>query len=420
MDTLPSTHYHTPFVAHFINDARSKGQPAIDLSADALIAAAKRETGLQNFGDESFLPAMRLLLESVEQEADLNPFGRFVAMTRTVRSLKNRLWADACLAAQPEIAQRDIAAPIIIVGPHRSGTTRLQQMLATDERLQYLTTWEGTNPAPRPGQPDLGRAARFEEVRQGLAARQDMYPGAFVAHPMEADWPEEEMLLLNHSFCGFSPLGLYHVPSYYQWFLHGDKHDGYRYMADLLRLIAAGRGAVGERRWILKNPQHMLDLDILLATFPDAKLVFTHRDPIKTVGSIMSLVWYYAVQHTDLPCRARIRDVWLDFCEQMARRCMQMREAIPASQQLDVHYADMNRDWRQEMRRIYDFAGIEFTPQAEQAQADWLARSAAEKRHGGHRYALEDFGTSREEVDTRMMFVRERYAIPYEDTAAAA
>lgn len=413
MDTLPSTHYHTPFVANFNCEAREKGD-IIDLTPEALIAEAQRECGLDAFGDESFLPVMQLLLESADQHGALNPFGRFIARMRTVRSLKNRLWADACFAERPEIKQRRLSAPIIIVGPHRSGTTRLQHLLACDPQLQFLSTWEGTNPAPRPGLPECGREQRYEEVRQGLGARQHMYPGAFVAHPMEPDWPEEEMLLLNHSFCGFSPLGLYQVPEYYRWFIDGDKTFGYQYMADLMRLIAESRGEQGERRWLLKNPQHMLDLPILLAVFPDAKLIFTHRDPIKTVGSIMSLVWFYAVQHTDRNCRGWIRDVWLDFCERMARRCMAAREHIPAAQQLDVQYAEMNRDWRATMRRIYDFAELEFTPAAEQAQADWLAQSEREQRHGGHRYALEDFGTSDEEVDQRMMFVRERYDIPYE------
>lgn len=413
MDILPSTHYHTPVVKQF-NSEHPAGSGEIDLSGEALIAEARKETGLERFGDESFLPAMRTLLDAVEKEANLNPFGRFVARTRTLRSLNNRLWANACFEAHPDIRQRKIAAPVIIVGLHRSGTTRLQRMMATDPRLQYLTTWEGINPAPRLGLPDSGREARYEEVKKSLAARQFMYPGAFTAHPMDADWPEEEMLLLNHSFSGFSPLGLFHVPGYYRWFLEDDKRAAYRYMAELMKLISWSRGEPENKRWLLKNPQHMLDLPTLMKTFPDAKLVFMHRDPIKTVGSIMSLTWYYAVQHTDLPCRAQIRDVWMDFYEQMARRCIAAREHIPAAQQLDVHYADMNRDWRAEMRRIYEFAGLEFSADTENAMAAWLAESEREGLHSGHRYALEDFGTTAEEVDARMKFYREHYAIPYE------
>lgn len=414
MDSKPSTHYHSPAVKQF-NHAHPAGLEAIDLSEAALLAAARQETGLEHFGDEDFLPAMRTLLDAVETEANLNSFGRFSTKARIVRSLDNRLWANACFEAYPEIRQRKIVAPVIIVGPHRSGTTRLQRMLATDSRLQYLKTWEGFNPAPRMDLPEMGKAARRDEVRQFLRHGQEIYPGAFTAHPMDADWPEEEMLLLNHSFCSFSALGQYTVPTYYRWFLDADKTAAYRYMADLMRLISWSRGDSEDKRWILKNPQHMLDLDVLLKIFPDAKLVFTHRDPLKTVGSVMSLMWHYAVQHTDMPCRAQIKDVWLDFCEQMVRRCMRTRESLSAAQQLDVHYEDMNRDWRAVMRRVYDFAGMEFTAETEQALGGWLAKSEREGLHAGHRYALEDFGATRDEVDARMRFYRERYAIPYEE-----
>jgi hypothetical protein len=413
MDTQPSTHYHSQFVRDF--NFRMRGQEQIDLSVESLLAAARKETGLAHYGDESFLPAMGALLASLEAEANLNPFGRFVAKSRIDNTLKNRLWADACFAAHPEIRQRRLTAPIVIIGPHRSGTTRLHSMMATDTGLRHLKAWQGINPAPRLGQQDMGVAARYNEVKQMLDARAEIYPGAYLAHPMRADWPEEEMLLLNHSFCGFTPLGLYHVPGYYRWFLGAEKGFAYRTMTDLMKLISWSQGEAEDKPWILKNPQHMLDLEVLLASFPDAKLVFTHRDPLKTVGSTLSLMWFYTVQHTDEPCRAQVRDIWLDFCEQAARRCMRWRENIPAPQQLDVHYEAMNRDWRGVMRRIYDFAGIEFSTAAEQAMVAWLDASHREKTHGGHRYTLEDFGTSRAEVDARMMFARERYAIPYED-----
>ena len=417
MDTNPSTFYHSPAVREFNANARRnnlEGLSAYDLSEPALIAAAQKETGLMRFGEESFLPVMRLLLAAIESEAKLNPFGRFIAKSRTMRALKNRLWTNAMFEAHPEILRHKIVAPIVIVGPHRSGTTRLQHLLATDSQLQHLTAWEGLNPTPRPGQSDLGKTDRYEEASKMLDGKDRIYPGSFDAHPMKADWAEEEMLLMTQSFCGFAPLAQYRVPSYYRWFVEGDKTFGYQELADLLRLISWSRGNPDNKRWILKNPQHMLDLDLLLKVFPDARLVFTHRDPIKTVGSVMSLMWYYAVQHTDAGCREGIRDVWMDFCERSARNCMEVRESIPASQQLDVYYDETNRDWGAVMRRIYDFAGIDFTPAIEQRMSAFQDKSAAEKRHGGHRYSLEDFGTSDAEVDARMMFVRKRYDIPYE------
>jgi hypothetical protein len=423
MDNNPSNFYH-PQPVQDINNAPG-GVQLSDLTPQALIDAARQQTGLERFGDECFLPGLHALCDSLAKDASLNAFGRLHMQQNAIGFLKNRLWANACFEAHPEILERKIEAPIIIVGPHRSGTTRLQRMLSTDSRLRHLKTWEGMNPAPRTTAPNGGEEARYEEVKQGLAIAEVLYPGAFVGHPMDADWAEEELHLLDASWCGFSPLGLYSgIDSYYQWFMASDKTAAYEYMVKLLKLISWSRGEPEGKRWILKNPQHMLNLDTLLKVFPDAKIVFTHRDPLKTVASVMSLMWHFSVQHTDANCRVQVRKLWLDFCEEAARRCIEARQHIPASQQLDVYYEAMNADWRAIMREIYEFAAIEWTAEAEQAMEAWLAHSDKEKFHGQHRYSLNDFGLSEAQVEARMKFVRDRYAIAVErkqaDLAQAA
>lgn len=399
--------------------SRLGSRPA-EMSEEALLAVAQRETGLERIGDEHYRPGLRELLHSLDAEAQLNPFGRHFASKRIVRALKSRLWANACFEAHPEIRRRRIHAPVVIIGPARSGTTRLQRMLAADARFQHLKAWEGFNPTPRTGLPDGGARVRRDEARKILRMRRRLFPGADTTHPMETDWAEEEILLLDQSFCGLTPLAHYHVPGYYRWFLGHDRRGAYDYMADLMRLISWSRGDAEDKPWIMKTPQHMLDLDVLMKVYPDARLVFIHRDPLKTVASTLSLAWQLAVQNTDIPCRGTVRDTWVDLCEQMARRCIRARDALPASQQLDIYYEDMNRDWRGVMRGIYGHCGMEFDAAAEQAMAGWLAGSERDNRHGGHRYALEDYGTSRAEVDARMMFYREKYAVPYEEKTCRA
>ncbi|MGH8806329.1 MAG: sulfotransferase family protein [Noviherbaspirillum sp.] len=418
MDTTPSSRHH-PFPVKLFNwvarSLNAVGLAKIDLSETALLAAARRATGLNRFGDESFLSPLRTLLKSLEQaQPPLNPFGRFHAKSGIVASLKNRLLAQACFEKHPEIRQRKIVAPIIIVGPARSGTTRLQRMLAADSRLQHLKAWEGFNPGPHIAKPDLGRAERHEEVKRFLGVGKRINPGAFRVHPMESEEADEEILLLNHSFCGLSPACLYNIPGYTDWLLAHDKTDAYRYMADLMKLISWSRGDAEDTRWVMKTPQHMMDLDVLMKVFPDARLVFIHRDPIKTVLSTMSLVWNFSVLNTDFPCRGPIGERWLDVCEEMARRCMKAREAIPAAQQIDVYYEQMNSNWRAVIQQIYGFIGMPLTPGAEHAMANWLAKSESDNHHSGHRYSHDEFGISIDEIDKRMRFFRDRYAIPYE------
>jgi hypothetical protein len=411
MDTRPSTDYHP----QPIKDLNQSTDPStIDLTESTLMAAARKETGLERFGDQSFLPGLRALLKSLDDDAHLNAAGRMHAQAEITGSLKNRLWANACFEAHPEILQRKIEAPIVIVGPIRSGTTRIQRLLAADARLQHLKAWEGFNPAPRIGQADLGRQARHDEVAQFLQIGLAINPGAFSAHPMGADEADEEILLLNHSFCGLSPSLMFTVPGFDRWRLLHDKTDVYRYTANLLKLVSWSRGDPESKRWTLKTPQHMLDLDVLMKVFPDAKVVFTHRDPVKTVASTMSLAWNFSVLNTDRPLRAAIRDTWLGLCEQMARRCIAAREAIAPTQQLDIYYDDVSRDWRSVMKRVYAFAGMDLTMDEERSMEAWLAASEKENRHGAHRYSLDDYGITADEIDARMLFYRERYAIPVE------
>lgn len=389
------------------------GKSPLDLSESGLLAAARAETGLRRFGSEHFLQGLRILLRSLDEEAELNAFGRLNARKRILRPLKNRLWANECYERNPEIKDIPIRMPIIIIGPHRSGTTRLQRMLALDSRLQHLKSWEGHNPAPRLGSRDKGRGERHREVEKFLAIGKRMYPDVFTAHPMNADWAEEENLLLNLSFCGFSPIGLFNIPSYFRWFMQSDKTASYQDMANLMRLISWSREST-QKRWILKNPNHLLELPTLMRTFPDARIIFTHRDPIKTVGSIMSLMWHTSVQHSDLPSRARVRDVWGTYSEEAARRFVRDRKEIPAHQMIDVQYSDMNQNWKKSIRRIYEFLEIDLTPNVERDMESWLHESDVKGTHGRHHYSLEDFGTSEDEVDDMMSFVRREFAIPRE------
>lgn len=417
LDSAPSTVYHpwpVKLIKGGLRGLNRLGLGRIDLSEAALLAEARRQTGLDRFGDEHFLKGLRSLLKDLESDAALNPFGRLHAKTSILNALKNLLWANAVFEAHPEIESYPMPAPIIVVGPVRSGTTRLQRLLAADTRFAHLTAWEGFNPAPRGGAREADRLSRREEVRKFLKAGQKINPGAFAAHPMEADAADEEILLLNQTFDGLSYAALYHSPRYREHLLHGDRSAAYRSLGRLLRLVSWARGEPAGKPWVLKTPQHMLDLPQLLQAFPDAKLLFTHRDPRKTVASTLSLAWNFAVLNTDRPCRGLIRDAWLEICEEMARRCIASREHLPESQQFDVYYDEMNDDWLGVMKEVYAFIGLEYLPAAQTAAQEWLTTCQRGNIYGNHRYALDDYGLSQDEVDARMNFYRANYRIPYE------
>jgi len=421
MDTRPSSDFHSGPIKAFNDAARAAhgdGPVPEDLLEERLLSCAIKETGLNDFGGDGFLQGMRVLLASLESEARLTPFGRHYARSEILKPLKNRLWAERCFESHAEILDREIEAPVIILGLHRSGTTRLHRMLAADARFRFLATWEGFNPAPRIGSPDQGQSERYGEVDAVLSQLDIVYPGFRNAHPMSAALPEEEILLLRHSFCSPSQFFPYHNPSYYEWFKGKDQTSDYEYMKKLMKLLSWLTNDPPEKRWLMKNPTHMMQLDVLMRVFPDAKLIFLHRDPVKTAASLMSLRWLGAVQLTDQPLRAVVRDASLDLCETMARRCMERRSVgVPKNQWIDIHYDEMSRDWRSVARRVYDFSGLEFTPEAETSLETWLLDVESENLHGAHRYALEDFGAIPEEVDERMAFYRTWMSIERETRA---
>jgi hypothetical protein len=188
-------------------------------------------------------------------------------------------------------------------------------------------------------------------------------------------------------------------------------------MARLLRLIGWSQQASSLRPWILKTPQHMLDLPALLKVFPDARLIFTHRDPLAVIGSAASLAWNQTIIYSDRADARRIGQEWLRKTRLMIERMRKARDDIPAERRIDIHYEDMDRDWRGSMARVYRFLGMDMEP-ALLAMEAYQRRAAALKRRP-HRYSLEQFGlTPGKVLDELGDYVR-RYGVTLEGRAAA-
>lgn len=227
-------------------------------------------------------------------------------------------------------------------------------------------------------------------------------------HPVTAMEAEEEFPLLNHSFCPpFFGIGQRRES------VHESQVLSYDYMAKLLKLISWWRHDDPDKPWILKTPQHLRDLDALMNVFPDAKLIFIHRDPVKVIGSGCSLDWYTSVLSVDRLDPSRIGIERLEQTDMHLRKTLKLRETIPASQQLDILYADMSADWVAVVRKIYDFIGYDFTAEVKAGMVDWLAVNGTDKRPG-HRYRLERYDLHPADVEARFEYYRQRFGIPYE------
>lgn len=381
-----------------------------DFDADALIAEARRRTGLEDLGDPRFREPLERLLLSLEHEARLTPTGRRTWRERVIGNLVTRLSAEAFIARHPEIQGEELAAPLVIVGPTRSGTTRLHRMLSVDPRHFTVLWWENRRPVPEPGsdwrQADPRIALARGEVDQILAAAPQMK----AIHPWDPVGPDEDALLCEHAFLSYVPESSVHVPSYRDWMNDADATPAYEFLARMLRILQwqkRERGETGER-WVLKTPQHLGFIATFFRVFPDARVVQTHRDPLSAVpsaASMYSTLWRIDSEDVDLAavgrqCRDRLE---LDLARFLAFRASQ-----PPERFFDVAFDEMERDPIGPVAALYAWLATPFLPETRRRLERWLVDNAREKRPP-HRYAFERFGLTREDLAGRFLAYRRRF-----------
>lgn len=397
--------------------ANSVGLATFDMNVDALLRAASKETGLSDFGDPRFLEPLTLLVESYQNEADLNPIGRFLARTNILRLLKGRLYAEDLIARHPEILERELGDPVVIVGLARSGTTRLHRLLAADERFAHLKSWESVYPVPYPEcftARDAGKTdPRITALEQGLKAVLYMGPQIAAVHPLGTFEVEEEIGLLQHAFATQLFEIQSQLPSFAHHLMTTDQTPAYEYLARLMKVVSWFRNDPPGKPWLLKSPQHMQDLDALLNVFPGARILCPHRDPVKVVGSSCSMAWNSVVRDNDNVTPQWVGNEWFTKTQSMLRKTLAIRDTMPASAQYDLLYADITADWQLAMQGVYDFLKMPFTEEARSGMQAWLDENQQHK-HGAHKYSLNDFGLSAEQVSEALAFYSERFNISAE------
>ena len=390
--------------------------PEIDLDVQEMCALARRQTGLHDFGDPWFLEPLQVLVEALEQEAALNTLGRFAATGQFLKVMRERLWAQHWFDSEPEILAEPLAPPVIVVGPMRSGTTRLHRLLAADERFEHLRFFETVCPAPRPEFRPGGRDRRPREAGRLLSTVHRLNPRTAVIHPTGPFEPEEELGLLVASAWGMKHEAQWRVPSYGRWAEGEDATPAYQHVARLLRLVRWARGSTSRKPWVLKTPQHMLDLPALMRVFPDARLIFIHRDPARVVGSSCSLVWNQMTIHSDKADPHWIGQQWLHKTGLQIDRMQVARSRIHPGQRIDVLYRDMDADWLAVMERVYAFLDMDIAP-ALPGMERYVNAARSEHPWQHHRYELSSFGLDPEAV--RHRFERYMHAFDLLPTDAA-
>jgi len=381
------------------------------LGEAGLLAAARAQTGLKDFGDDSFREALRVLLDALEREADLTALGRFLTRQLLLQLLGTRLRAQDLVARHPEILDEPVEAPIIIMGLPRSGTTHLHNLLSQDPDLASLAYWESLDPVPvdadlpKPGAPDP-RIARCAKALRLLHYVLPLFP---LMHEMTPEARHEEIQLMAVEFSTMLFEASYQVPSYRDWYVASDQRPAYAMLKRLLQILQWRHGRA--RRWVLKSPQHLEQIGPLLATFPDARLVQTHRDPVRVTASYCTMGAYAMRMNAGGIDSAAVGRYWADRIEAMLRASIDDRQLIPADQIFDMRFHEFMADGVAMVERIYAFAGQPTTDRTRRAMDAYMASNPRGK-HGTVAYRLEDFGIDPAERRRTLRFYRERFGIP--------
>lgn len=381
-----------------------------DLDVDSLIANARKKSGLHNFGDEWFREPLGVLVESINKEAQLSALGKAIQKGRLEGALVSRLRVEELCKKHPEILDIDLGKIVVIAGLQRTGTTTLHRLLAADPNMRSLISWEALNPLPLPkekhGQPTK-RISQGKIAEKGLAY---LAPEFFAIHPCEHDAPEEDVLLLDLSFMSQAPEATMHVPSYAAWLEKQDNTRAYQYQRKLMQVLLWQRPA---KNWVLKTPHHMEYLDCILDVFPEATIVQTHRDPQKTMGSFCSMVAHGRGVFSDHVDAKEVARHWVRKVHRLMELSIEVRQRRGEERFIDVSYYDLLEDPIAEVKKIYQFAGIEFSESAIRS-AEHTKKRNVQHRYGRHVYDLADFDLSKEQLENEFGFYRERYGIPHE------
>ncbi len=373
-------------------------------NADAMIEEAMKATGLSTFDSHSYREGLDILL------SDLNALegaeaGHARNHSNIVQMLADRLKSTDYLAKHPELLGRPIEKPVFVFGMPRTGTTLLSNLLACDPARRSPLTWEIEDFIPPATtatlRSDPRALAKLEAEKAMLAARPEM--GKYYRN--SAVYPNECMFFMMHDFKGLAYESRGRLPQYRDWLFSTDMTSVYEYHKRFLQLLQSD--APGN--WNCKMPSHALWIEVLLKVYPDARLVWAHRDPFTATSSFCSII---SLAHMGFT--GKIDHAWLgENCAYQAQlhldRIKDSRAKLGAGRIIDLHYADMTRDPLGTIRQLYADLGDDFTPEAAAAMTAWL-NDNPQGKFGKHEYDLAQYGLSVETLAPKF----ERYLSEYD------
>ncbi len=364
--------------------------------ADKLVTHASERAGFHDFGGDSWREGLRLLVDSVESTPGVNPGGRDFVYGQFADALWNRLRIVDYLDQHPEIRAQPVQRPLVILGLPRTGTSLASYLLDRDPQRRSLLTWEAEDSVPPPSPETLRTDPRCLKKKAELKALADGLKAANIplVHWDEADGPTECLFVQNQDFKAYLWEAFMPTSAYAEWLLETDMTSAYAYERSVLQLLQSRAPGT----WSLKMPSHAVHIEALLATFPDVRIIWAHRDPFKATASFLRLNY---LSRAVLGCAVDTADVVSNVLRQLRAhviRPLKARERIGDDRFFDLHYAALIHDPIGVMHSLYDWAGDELTASTEHAMLDWLQRNPQD-RFGAAPYSLDGTGVTRADLE---------------------
>jgi len=380
-----------------------------DFVADEILSRTCETAGSDDFGPAGWKEGFEILLGDLNDRVQLTGLGRLAIRELITASLTTRLSLVNWAKEHPEVLERRVESPIIIVGTARAGTTLLSYLLDQDDRFRSLLAWEVSDPVPPPHAEELRSGPRVEAGRRGQELLQAFHPSLRTIHHEDPNGPTECIGLLAQHF--MSIVWLFGAaPTYSKWLINDAKYQSaYEYHHLALQVLQAHTSS----HWSLKAIQHAIALDALTLTYPDARLLILHRDPVAVLASACSLVQSTLTRFTTAEYRDSIASTCLDYFEAGVIRSAKFIDTHPTWPIVEVRYDDLVGDPLATVRRIYEEFDEPLRPSVEKKMRAWLL-DHPQGKFGRHRYSLSAFGLDRGEIEDRFSTYRERYDLGHE------
>ncbi|OKH79256.1 hypothetical protein EB75_24535 [Mycobacterium sp. ST-F2] len=383
----------------------------IELDIETMLAEAVAQAGVDDLADtDGFGDRLAAHVAAIEADEGLRQLTRMTLRNRIIRLLRNRLSLTELLKRHPEIEAIEIERPLIVVGMPRSGTTHLVNLIAADPGRRALPYWESQEPIPAPGQgPDIhGVDPRYARAKAEHDAMMATTPLVAAMHDRFPEAIEEEVEVLDLDLASYVLEWHARVPDWRDYYLALDQTRHYAYLKKVLQALTFLRGP---RTWVLKSPQHSEQLGPLMATFPDAVVAFTHRDPVAVIQSAVTMIAYGDRMRRTSIDPAGLIEYWADRVHRLLSAGVRDRELVPADRSIDIGFHDLNGNEMPLLERLYAAGGIELTGKARKGFQRYLDGNPRGK-HGRIRYDLQGhFGVSPDELRRRFDFYFDRFDV---------